>query len=155
MNPDLEAAIRAVETRAGTRAALTRHEARPILLGIGRALLAGRPDEVAGAAERLRKLPQPLRESWEDAVRDEMGMAATEHVRSVDPRYIDHPRYDLAYTLEARRQLEQRKRACDHLGLPTDPALLAAVGRSDSILEGHTGRRLAEWLSESSEDAAS
>ena len=155
MNAELDAAIRSIESRTGRRVVVTRHEARPILIGIGRALHSGRSGDAAAAGDRLAKLPPPLRESWEAAVRDEMEMAATEHVRSVDPRYLGHPRYDLDYTLEARRQLEHRRRACEHLGLPLDAALLGAVARADSLLEGHTGTRLGDWLAEGDEGAAS
>jgi hypothetical protein len=146
MRPELEELIRAVESRAGRKEPLTRHDARPILLFIGQALLEGRPEELGDAAQRLRTLPEPVRSRWIDAVRDEMSMACTEHVRSVDPRFLDHPKYDLAYTLEARRLLEARSRACDYLGHPSDPAAKAAVARADSLLERRAGGSLREWI---------
>lgn len=154
MNPELEAAIRAVEARAGRRAALTRHDVRPILLLMGRSLLAGRSAELGDSVERLRSLPEPLRESWIAAVQDEMSMACTEHVRSVDPRFLKHPQYDLAYTLEARRELEARSKACAHLGQPLDPAATAGVGRADALLEGCIGGTMCEWLSKHAVDGS-
>lgn len=153
MKPELEAAIRAVEARAGRRASLTRHDARPILLCIGGSLLAGRSEELGDAADRLQRLPEPLRGTWVAAVRDELSMASTEHVRSVDPRFLNHPQYDLAYTLEARRQLEARWRACGYLGQPPDPASTAAVARADALLEARTGTAFREWLAKQGADA--
>jgi len=153
MKPDLEALIRVLEARAGRGAPLTRHDARPILLCIGRSLLARRPEELGDAAERLRRLPEPFRLSWAAAVRDEMSMACTEHVRSVDPRFLKHPQYDLAYTLEARRELEARSMACALLGQPLDAASKAAVARADALLEGRIGSSVPEWLSKHGADA--
>ena len=39
----------------------------------------------------LRETTAPVREAWEAALEAEMAMAGTEHVRSVDPRYLAHP----------------------------------------------------------------
>jgi hypothetical protein len=155
VNRDLEGAIRAVQALAGRPASLTRHEARPILLLIGGSLLAGKQAEVGNAAELLRALPGPLGESWVAAVRDEWSMAFTEYVRSVDPRYLKHPQYDLAYTLEARLQLEARWRASLYLGIPPDKASTAAVERADTLLGGRAGTGIREWLSKQGEKASS
>ena len=146
MKPELEAAIRALQGRAGRPASVTRHDARPILLSIGRSLLAGRPAEVGNAAELLRGLPGPLGRSWLAAVRDEWSMAFTEYVRSVDPRYLNHPQYDLDYTLEARLQLEARWRASIYLKEPPDAASTAAVARADALLERRAGTTMREWI---------
>lgn len=147
MKPDLESAIRAVEALAGRGAPLTRHDARPILLRIGWSLLAGRPEGLEDARDRLRRLPERPRTSWIAAVQDELSMASAEYVRSVDPRYLDHPQYDLDYTLEARRLLEARWRACAYLGQPPDAAAVASVRRADTLLESRTSARIAECLS--------
>lgn len=155
MKPDLESGIEAVEKMAGRGALFTRHEARPILLGIGQSLQTGRPEELGDAGDRLRKLPEHPRESWIAAVKDELSMATTEYVQSVDPRFLNHPQYDLAYTLEARRQLDARWRACAYLGRAPDPATLASVERADKLLEARTKTRIAEWLGKHASDAAS
>jgi len=146
VKPDLEATIRAVEALAPRRASVTRHDVRPILLSIGGSLLAGRSEEIGDAADRLRALPGALRESWDAAVRDELSMACTEYVRSVDPRFVNHPQYDLAYALEARFQLEARWRACAYLEPAQVEASTAAVARADAILEGRRDLNVREWL---------
>jgi hypothetical protein len=56
-------------------------------------------------------------------------------VRSCDPRYLDHPKYDLVYTVEARERLEARLVVAEKLGLPADEAMLEAVERADGLLQ--------------------
>ena len=80
-------------------------------------------------------------------------MATTEYVRSVDPRYLSHPHYDLAYTVESRRQLDARWKACAYLGLPLDPASVASVTRADALLEARTRTKLSQWLAKPASDA--
>src|SRR5207249_4090087 len=87
----------------------------------------GRGAAADAALARLGGLTGPDRQAWEAAVRDELVMACTEHVRSVDPRYLDHPEYDLEYTLTARRLLEARLLAAAKLGIAPDHALLRGV----------------------------
>ncbi|MFN0006881.1 MAG: hypothetical protein ACKVXR_03160 [Planctomycetota bacterium] len=152
--PELESAIRAVEKPAGRGAVLTRHEARPVLLCVGLLLQTGRSEELGDAGDRLRRLPERPRESCVAAVQDELSMAATEYVRSVDPRFLNHPQYDLDYTLEARRQLDARWRACLYFGLAVDPAAQASVERADRLLEARMKTRIAEWLAKRASDAA-
>jgi hypothetical protein len=146
VKPELEAAIRAVEAPANRAGPPTRHEARPILLGIGRSLQTGRPEELGDAADRLRGLPERPRKAWIAAVKDEIAMAITEYVRCVDPRFLDHPQYDLDYTLEARRQLDARLKACEYLGEPAEPAAVDAVARADALLSSRKRIRIQEWL---------
>jgi hypothetical protein len=153
VKPELESAILAVEKLAGRGGPLTRHEARPILLGIGASLRSAGPEELGDAGDRLRRLPERPRAAWIAAVEDELTMASTEYVRSVDPRFLNHPQYDLDYTLEARRQLDDRWRACAYLGQALDPAAVASVERADRLLEGRTKRRIAEWLDKQGSDA--
>jgi hypothetical protein len=153
MKPELDAAVRAVEAMAGRKATPTRHDARPVLLGIGAAILAGRPEVASAARERLAKLPEPLRRAWEDAVLDELAMASTEHVRSVDPRHLAHPRYDLEYTLQARRRLEARVLAAEALGLAPGAPHFEAIARADALLERARKLSLRQWLEEHRGDA--
>jgi hypothetical protein len=69
------------------------------------------------------------------ALREELSMAITEHVRSCDPRYLENPKYDLVYTVEARERLEARLEVAERLGLPADEGLLEAVARADALLQ--------------------
>lgn len=146
MNADLETAIAALEARASASRPPTRHEARAILLALGQALAEGRDAAVEVAAGRLAKLPEPFHPGWHAAVREELAMAVTEYVRSVDPRYLAHPEYDLAYTLDARRRLELRLRAAERLGLPADRPTAESVARADVLLERHTRTPFRESL---------
>lgn len=140
MNPDLEAALAALEALARSMGTLTRHDVRPILLGIGESLPSAVAADVDACRERFSALPLAFRTAWEAAVRDELAMACTEHIRSVDPRYLDHPAYDLRYTVEARRALEDRLRAAGITGVPLDEALSSAVHRADALLESRLSR---------------
>ncbi len=138
MRPELETAVRAVEACSGaSKRRVTRHEARPVLLGIGECLIEGRTPEAEDALARLRRLPAELREAFDAAVRDELEMACSEHVRSVDPRYLQRPDYDLAYTVAARHRLECRLRAAERLGIDLAGAWLENIRRADALL----GRR--------------
>jgi hypothetical protein len=141
VKPELDVAIGAIEAFAVKGGRPTRYDARPILLMIGESLRVGRAEDVRGSPERLQALPEALRQTWVVAVQDELAMACTEHVRSVDPRYLDHPHYDFAYTVSARRELEARLRAAEHLGVLPDEALLGGVRRADALLEGRLGSR--------------
>jgi hypothetical protein len=141
MKPDLEAAFANLEALVAQREGPTRHDARPILLGIGECLLSGRSSEATDAKSRLGALPPAFREAWDAAVRDELTMACTEHIRSVDTRYLDHPAYDFEYTLEARRLLEARLRAAEWLGCAPDEVLSAGVHRADSTLQLHWAKK--------------
>jgi len=116
MKPDLEVAIAALEALAARKGPLTRHDARPVL--------------------RFLALANGFRDAWQVAVRDELAMACTEHIRSVDPRYLGHPAYDLDYTLEARRVLEDRLKGAEVTGIVLDDVLSAGIRRADSLLEG-------------------
>lgn len=140
MNADLEAALADLEALARRKGPLTRHDVRPILLGIGGALDSAEARDAEACGARFLALPLPFRTAWESAVRDELAMACTEHVRSVDPRYLDHPAYDLRYTLEARRALEVRVLAARITGVVLDEAFSAAVGRADALLEARLAR---------------
>ena len=141
MRPELEAAVRAVEACGTSRHAVTRHLVRPVLLQLGQCLAEGRDAEADEAVSRLGRLSDELRESFGAAVADELEMACTEHIRSVDPRYLLRPDYDLAYTVTARDRLEARLRAAERLGLPADPSTLEHVRRADARLRSRQGDR--------------
>jgi hypothetical protein len=136
MTPDLESALAELEAFERQPGRPTRHHARPLLVRLGELLLSGAPEEEEAeeVKRRLEGLPAVLAEGWSAAVADEMAMAATEYVRSVDPRYLDHPKYDWPYTLEARQQLADRLRAVRFLGIGVDANLLAGIDRADRTI---------------------
>jgi hypothetical protein len=138
----------------------TRHEARPVLLALGAEIVAGRNESVDAAVRALHEIfpssgpsseaasrkgePDDARRGsaqaawsadWRAAVADELSMACTEFVRSVDPQHLTHPRYDFEYTLQARERLELRLRAAERLGLPLGEAWSSQVERADERLE--------------------
>jgi hypothetical protein len=116
---------------------IDRLHAREVLLAIGGRVL---DEDGAGAqalAARVREVTAAREDDWQAAVRDEILMAATEHVRSVDPRFLARPDYDLAYTVEARASLEARLRAAEVLGVEVSPSLLDRVAAADRLLEPH------------------
>jgi len=118
----------------------TRHEVRDLLLRLGETILEGRADEVQAGLEEVRGWLRAAPAAWRGAIDGELSMAVTEHVRSVDPRWLDHPRYDLAYTVEARHLLEARVRAAEALGVEVPDALLAAMARADAVLAPRLAR---------------
>jgi len=114
---------------------IDRLHAREVLLAIGERALG---EDFPGAEElarRVAEITSPRAEDWQAAVRDEILMASTEHVRSVDPRFLSRPDYDLAYTVEARATLEARLRAAEILGIELAPGLLDRVAAADRLLE--------------------
>jgi hypothetical protein len=127
--------IRELALACAPKRRIDRLHAREVLLAIGERALA---EDAAGAealAGRVRELTAQREADWQAAVRDEILMAATEHVRSVDPRFLNRPDYDLAYTVEAREALEARLRAAELLGIEVDPPLLERVAGADRLLE--------------------
>ena len=135
MSSELERAVADLEALALRRGRPTRYEARPVLLLLGAALIAGDAGAAGAVRGRIQALEPPFLEAWEAAVRDELSMAGTEHIRSVDPRYLDRPGYDFPYTIEARERLEARLRAAEYLGVVLDGALAAGIRRADALLE--------------------
>lgn len=120
---------------AAPKQRIDRIHAREVLLAIGARVLE---DDSAGAealAARVRELTSAREADWQAAVRDEILMAATEHVRSVDPRFLHRPDYDLAYTVEAREELEARLRAAEVLAIEVPASLLDRIAAADRLLE--------------------
>jgi hypothetical protein len=111
----------------------TRHHARSVLIALGR--LPDLPGNGTSWRERIKAAVHPLEEAWEAAVQDELMLACTEHVTSVDPRYLDHPRYDFEYAIRARERLEARLLSAEVLGHAVEGSLLAKVERADAQLE--------------------
>lgn len=115
-------------------------EARAVLVPLGLLVLEGSAEGLTATLERLAGLVEGCAEAWEQAVDAELRMAATEHVQSVDPRYLDLPNYDFAYTVQARERLEARLRAAEVLGLPVPEDLLERVAAADERLEPYLER---------------
>jgi len=139
----LRAALESLRTSAQKSRAPTRHQARDLLLALGAALRAEDEAEIAAASAAMQSLEassSSFRDRWRAAIADELTLACTEHVRSVDPRYLEHPHYDWEYTIAARERLELRLRAAAKLGLPATAAQLAQVARADALLAGRQGR---------------
>lgn len=112
----------------------TRHHARGILVGLGLEMLDGPARSEAEALERVAGWIARAPDAWREAIASEISMAATEHVRSVDPRWLRHPQYDLAYAVEARHRLEARLVCAERLGVGVPDELLEAIGRADALL---------------------
>jgi hypothetical protein len=115
--------------------------ARAILVPLGEALLED-PFSAAAALERMRAILARDRPGWQLAVEEELTLAATEHVRSCDPKALKLPRYDFQYTVAARHRLEARLRAAAELDLPASEALFDQIEDADQRLAPHLhGRR--------------
>ena len=129
----LEAAVAAVEALAKKKKAPSRFDARAILVPLGECQLEGKLD--TSVLERLQRVLSAHEEAWLEAVAQEMQLSCTEHAQGVDPRFLDHPRYDFEYTVQARERLEHRFEALAVLGIDVDEDLLARVARADAVLE--------------------
>jgi hypothetical protein len=126
--------LAAVEAWVARRRPPTRHHVRGVFIALGDALLAGRADAEAGAFARVATWVARDPSGWNEAFAGELAMAATEHVRSADPRWLGNPKYDLAYTVEARHRLEARLACAEHLGIEVGDELLEAIARADALL---------------------
>ena len=123
-------------TLAKRRGAVPNHyHARDVLVALGRIVLERGDEAAAPWVPRLQGALEPFPEAFAEAAAAEIAQAAEEHVRSVDPRFLQHPRYDFAYTVAARERLEARFVAADLLGLEPDEALLERVAEADGVLE--------------------
>lgn len=131
--PDLDGALAELAELGRRERNPTRHHARALLIALGERLPA-EPQLAARTVAALESALGPRLRAWEVAVADELQLACNEHVRSVDPRYLGHPRYDWEYTLLARQRLAARLRAADALGARVDPELLRKVQRADRWL---------------------
>jgi hypothetical protein len=130
--PGLEAAIRALQELRARERPPDHRDARALLVELGLRLL-GAP-EGATDLEHARRATEALGEAWLTAAREELALAATEYVRSVDPRFLELPNYDFEYTLAARERLEARLVAAKALGLAPGTRTLRKVERADALL---------------------
>jgi hypothetical protein len=128
-------AIQELARVCNSKKRIDRLHAREVLLAIGERTLSGDEPGAQALAARVRECSAVRASDWELAVRDEILMASTEHVRSVDPRFLRRPDYDLHYTVEARATLEARLRAAELLGIEIPAPVLERVAAADRLLE--------------------
>ncbi len=121
------------------RQRIDRLHARAVLLAIGERVLGEDPAGAAELAARVVQITSGRAGDWQSAVRDEILMASTEHVRSVDPRFLSRPDYDLHYTVQARAELEARLLAAEVLGIEVPPSVLDRVAAADRLLAPRLG----------------
>jgi hypothetical protein len=136
---ELDEALAELAKLAPKKRKPTRFHARAVLIPLGRILLAEDRPAAKEAMKRLAAAVEPFREAWESAVQDELSLSCTEHVQGVDPRYLDHPRFDLEYVVSARERLEARLAAATELDLSPPEALLDRVAAADRLLEPYLG----------------
>lgn len=136
----LERALSDFERMRKAKQAPDHRLARSVLVPLGELLLEGTTSGLEATLERIATLTEGCAKPWVRAVDAELRMAAEEHCASVDPRYLDHPRYDFAYTVSARERLEARLRAVELLGLEAPEDLLDRVARADEVLEPYLQR---------------
>ena len=134
---ELEIALNHLQARVEAEELPSRHDARWMLMELGETLQSLGVDNCQALIARARKVAQRLGEGWERAVAEELQLAVSEHVHAVDPRWLSHPRYDMAYTLAARARLEARIIAADALGTPLDETMAQAVAHADKALAEH------------------
>lgn len=142
---ELESALETIRTEIKAEHALTRYHARAVLVPLGEWTLRLEEDETEDPAldewaARVRKGVEPAEESWSRAVQEELSLASAEHVQAVDPRFLDHPRYDFTYTVNARTRLEARIRACQALDFEMPEGLLDRVAEADARLAPYLER---------------
>jgi hypothetical protein len=141
---ELTEALDALRERLGKKKPrVGHHDARLLLVALGRRILRDGPAASEAVVDDARALLEPVREAWTAAVERELEMATLEHVQGVDPRYLEHPRYDFEYTLDARERLEARLRAAEALDHEVPDETLARIARADETLEPYLERRRA------------
>lgn len=123
-----------VEAWVKRRRPPTRHHVRALFVALGDVLLEGHGDEHAEDFARVAAWIARDPAGWNEAATGELMMAATEHVRSADARWLGNPKYDLAYTVEARHRLEARLACSERLSLEVADELLESIARADAVL---------------------
>ncbi len=138
MNPELEQALKHVQSVLESGRTLHRQDVRPLLIAFGGELhLINGAEPPETWVQRIQGLlgSEEKRENWNQAVESELALACAEHIHAVDPRYLELPNYDFAYTLQARERLADRLRAARALGIEPSEALLEQVEAADRRLE--------------------
>lgn len=125
-------AIGALERSSGKKT-VDHHLVRAILVPLGFLIEAGA--DVGEELDRLGALIEDRRPAWGRALEFELKLAVSEHVLSVDLRYLGRPDYDFDYAVRARERLQARLSAAEALDTPAPEALVEQVRRADAILE--------------------
>lgn len=133
---ELRSVVRALSQSLTGDLQPTRYDARALLVPLGQLALDHDEDEalLAPYLSEVRPLLDARPEGWARALDEEVSLASAEHVQAVDPRFLEHPRYDFAYTVAARARLEARLLACQLLGHPVPEATLDRIARADETL---------------------
>ena len=135
----LEEALTALAADLKGKGVPHRYDARAILVPLGQLMMAStEADGITEAGgdwvERIQALMEPVMDFWQGAVEEELSLSCSEHIRAVDPRFLDHPGYDFPYTISARARLEARLLACQALDLEVTEGLLDRVAEADARL---------------------
>jgi hypothetical protein len=117
-------------------------------LALGQIALEEGSTEARPLAAELKAAAELHEEHWTEAVNSEMTLAVAEHVGGVDPRFLDMPSYDFAYTVTARERLEARLQAMEVLGYPVSEDLLNQISRADERLAPYLAKRASEEAEE-------
>ena len=122
----------------------TRYHAREILVALGSMVLgaeeASQEAETDGIVKRIADATAEHDELWQTAIREELLLAGAEHTQAIDPRFLEHPRYDFGYTVAARTRLEARLRAAPLIGHEVPEDLLDRIAQADAELEPYLER---------------
>jgi len=140
----LQGGLAELGRRAKAKEVPDRQLVRALLLALGRLALTEGESGARGRARELREAAEGHGEAWEQALESELSLAVAEHVHSVDPRYLELPSYDFAYTIAARERLEQRLRACELLDWRVPESLLDQVAAADARLAPYLDRGAAQ-----------
>lgn len=134
LEKQLNEGIEELKRRAKAKEIPDRQIVRHCFLALGRLSMTEGEAAARPIAKKLIEAAEPHAERWEEAVESEMMLAVAEHVHSVDPKFLDMPTYDFAYTIAARERLEQRLKAMELLGLRVSEPLLDQVAEADARL---------------------
>lgn len=137
---ELEQAVKGLEELPKKKRRPTRLHARAVMLPLGRLVLDDGEEAVRDDVRRLARVTEVFRQDWERAVREELDLACAEHIQGVDPRHLDHPRFDFEYVVAARERLEARLAAASVLDLSPSEATLDRIAAADRLLEPHLRR---------------
>lgn len=147
---EFEAALVELAAAIKKKRSPTRYHARALLVTLGRMTLDAEDQEgeppTAALIRRLQETVEPQQEGWEAAVRDELKLACSEHILGVDPRFLEHPRFDFEYVVAARERLEARLAAAEALDLMPGEDDLDRLAAAD--------RQLAPYLERAADGSA-
>ena len=136
LSKELGAAIGSLQSDLKGKGVPHRHHARSILIPLGQIMLeVGDEDDASTTwTGKIRAVVEPSEEFWLAAVHEELSLSGAEHIRAVDPRFLEHPNYDFGYTIGARARLEARLLACQALDLEVPEGLLDRIAEADARL---------------------